>query len=79
MEAGTQIAEMPNTVALCAMVSGDHYRVIVITGATMVARECSIPQKDLNQKVAAFQQVLRDPAQDPRRLAGNFTEYSLAP
>src|SRR6202044_77184 len=63
------IAETPRTVALYTLVSGDRYNVIVITGATPVARKYSIAEKDLNQKVAALGQAMRDPHSDPRPLA----------
>jgi CHAT domain-containing protein len=34
---------------------------------------------ELNQKVAAFQQVLRDPASDPRPLAQEFYNILIGP
>ena len=55
-----------DTVALYTMVTGDHYRVIVITSfGVPVAREYAIAEADLNRKVAAFDQALRDPAAIP--------------
>ena len=74
-----QIAKMPHTVALYTMVTSDRYRVIVITGSTMVAREYAISDKELNKKVAAFEQVLRDPAQDPKPLAQELYKILMGP
>ena len=59
-----QIAESPHTVALYTMVTGDHYRVILITSGATVAREFAI-NNELNKKVASFEQVLRDPQSRP--------------
>ena len=74
-----QIAEVPHTVALYTMVTGDHYRVIVITATATVAREYAISDKDLNKKISDFQQVLRDPARDPRPLAQELYNILIAP
>jgi CHAT domain-containing protein/tetratricopeptide (TPR) repeat protein len=74
-----QIAETPHTVALYTMVTSDYYRVIVITPAATVAREYAIADKDLNMKVAKFQQVLRDPRADPKPLAQELYTILLAP
>ena len=74
-----QIARMPNTVALYTMTTGDRYRVIVITGTTMVAREFAISDKELNQEVAAFQQLLRDPSRDPKPLAQDLYKILIGP
>jgi CHAT domain-containing protein len=74
-----QIARMPHTVALYTVVTNERYSVLVITGAAMVAREYPIAEKDLNQKVAAFQQTLRDPNSDPRPLAQDLYKILIAP
>jgi CHAT domain-containing protein/Tfp pilus assembly protein PilF len=74
-----QIAKMPNTVALYTMVTSDHYRVIVITGSTAVAREYAVSEEDLNKKVLSFQQVLHDPAKDPKRLAQELYTILIGP
>jgi CHAT domain-containing protein len=73
------IAKMPNTVALYTMVTGDHYRVIVITAAAQVAREYAISEDDLNKKVSHFQQALRDPAKDPKLLAQELYKVLVGP
>jgi CHAT domain-containing protein/Tfp pilus assembly protein PilF len=74
-----QVAETPHTVALYTMVTGDHYRVIVITAAATVAREFAISGKDLNKKVEDFEQVLRDPAKDPKPLAQELYKILIGP
>jgi CHAT domain-containing protein len=73
------IAKSPGTVALYTLAGRDHYGVIVITGSTAVAREYAISEADLNQKVAAFQQVLRDPQRDPKPLAAELYTILMGP
>jgi CHAT domain-containing protein/Tfp pilus assembly protein PilF len=73
------IAKAPHTVALYTMVTVEGYKVIVITGAAMVEREYAIPEKDLNQAVAAFQQVLRQPSTDPKPLAQQLYKILIGP
>ena len=73
------IAKMPHTVALYTLVGSERVSIIVITGSTAVAREFSIPEKDLNQKVAAFQQALRNPHSDARPLAEDLYKILIAP
>ena len=74
-----QIAETSHTVALYTMVTADHYRVIVITAAATVAREFAISDKDLNKKVADFQEVLRNPTKDPKPLAQELYKILIGP
>jgi CHAT domain-containing protein len=74
-----QVAESPHTVALYTMVTGDHYRVIVITATTTVAREFAISEEDLNKKVAAFQQTLRAPVRDPKPAADELYKILIGP
>jgi CHAT domain-containing protein len=73
------IAKAPHTVALYTMVTAEGYKVIVITGAAMVEREYAIPEKDLNQAVASFQQVLRQPSGDPKPLAQQLYKILIGP
>ena len=73
------IAHMPHTVALYTLVGSERYSVIVITGSTAVARELPISEKDLNEKVAAFQRSLRDPHSDARPLAQDLYNILIAP
>jgi CHAT domain-containing protein/uncharacterized protein HemY len=74
-----QIAETPHTVALYTMVTADHYRVIVITSAATVAREFAISDKELNKKVADFEEALRDPSRDPRPLGQDLYRILIGP
>jgi CHAT domain-containing protein len=73
------IAKMQHTVALYTLVGSERYSVIVITGSTAVAREYAITEKDLNQKVAAFQQALRDPHSDARPAAEELYKILIGP
>jgi len=74
-----EIADPPDTVALYTMVTGDHYRVIVVSPAATVARESTISGKELNQKVADFEQALRNPASDPKPLAQELYKILVGP
>lgn len=74
-----EIAKMPHTVALYTLVGDDRLRVIVVTGATMVAREYAISEADLNAKVAAFDVALRDPKTDPKPLAEELYKIVIGP
>jgi CHAT domain-containing protein/tetratricopeptide (TPR) repeat protein len=73
------ITKMPHTVALQTIATADHYRVIVITAGATVAREYAIEEKDLNAKVAAFEEVLRDPSRDPRPLGRELYGILIGP
>lgn len=75
-----EIAKSPHTVALYTVVTSDHYRVIVITSlAAPVAREYAVSEADLNRKVAAFDQALRDPRSDPRPQAQDLYNILIGP
>jgi CHAT domain-containing protein len=74
------IADSPRTVGLYTMVTADRYRVIVITPSVVpVAREYAISEADLNRKVAALDQLLQDPASDPRPLAQELYNILVGP
>lgn len=73
------IAKMPRTVALYTLVGSDRYRVIVITDSATVAREYPITEKDLNQKIAAFEQALRNPHTDVKPLAEDLYKVLIGP
>jgi CHAT domain-containing protein/Flp pilus assembly protein TadD len=73
------IAKTPHTVALYTLVGSDRISIIVVTSAATVAREFQISENDLNKKVADFEQVLRNPAQDPRPLAQQLYRALIAP
>jgi CHAT domain-containing protein len=74
-----QIADTPKTVALYTMVTNDHYRVIVITATTTVAREYAISDTELNKKVADFEQVLRTPSRDAKPLSQELYKILMGP
>ena len=73
------IARMPHTVALYTLVGIDSYSVIVITGSATVAREYPIAESDLNKRIAAFQQALRNPHSDPKPLAKELYRILIGP
>ena len=79
------LAELgPGTVVLYTLVTDEHYRVILITPETQVARTYAITAAVLNCKVHAFREVLRaaqggSPAFDPRPLAQELYQILLGP
>jgi CHAT domain-containing protein/uncharacterized protein HemY len=73
------IVKEPRTVALYTLVGKERYSVIVITGSTEVAREYPVSAIELNRKVAAFQQALRDRKQDPRPAAAELYSILFSP
>jgi len=74
-----EIDDAPGTVALYTMITSDHYRVIVITASATVAREYAIVEAELNRKVAAFEEALRDPARDPRPMGQDLYNILIGP
>jgi len=74
------IAGMPRTVALYTAVAKGRYSVIVISGiGPAIGRKYDIAEKDLNQKIAAFQQALRTPTGDPRAQAQELYKILIGP
>jgi CHAT domain-containing protein/Tfp pilus assembly protein PilF len=73
------LARMPHTVALYTLVGKDRYRVIVVTGTTQVARESAIGEEDLNKKIAAFEQALRNRTGDPKPAAQDLYNILIGP
>jgi CHAT domain-containing protein len=76
------IAQMPHTVALYTLVGTDRTSIIVIAGSEgvpPVVRESAISEVELNKKVAAFQEVLRQPGQDPKPLAQELYNILIGP
>ena len=74
------IAGMPRTVALYTVLAKDRYSVIVISGVgPAIGRKYDISEKDLNQKIAAFQRALRTPAGDPRPQAQELYKILIGP
>jgi CHAT domain-containing protein len=75
-----QIAKMLHTVALCTVIAEDRYSVVMIAGnAPMAGRRFDITDHDLNLKIAAFQQVLRDPSKDPKPLGQELYKILIGP
>jgi len=74
-----QIARTPHAVGLRTVVGEDVYSVIVVTSAASVARHFSITRSELNQKIADFQQALRNPAHDPRPAAHELYKILIGP
>jgi CHAT domain-containing protein len=74
-----QLENSPHTVALYTLVTSDGYKVIVVTGDAMVAREYAISKEELNKKVWGFQQVLKSPSQDPKPLARELYKILIGP
>jgi CHAT domain-containing protein len=81
----SDLAELgPDTVLLYTLVTDTHYRVIVITPETQVARDYPITAAALNCKVHAFREVLRTlgdgaPEFDPRPLAQELYQILVGP
>ncbi len=73
------IAKMPRTVALYTLVGKDRIGQIVISGSATVARDYAIGEVELNRKIAAFQQVLRDPTKDAKPLAQELYKILIGP
>src|ERR1019366_9112160 len=76
------LAELQHTVALYTLVGKDRTSIIVITGSEdvpAVVRESTISEGDLNRKIAAFQEVLRHPGQDPKPLAQDLYKILIGP
>ena len=67
------------TVALYTLVGETRYRVIVITGTTMQAREYPISAADLRRTVAAFLGALKNPASDPLPASQEMYQILFAP
>ena len=78
-ELNQALTRMPHTVALYTMVGKDRTRIIVITGSARAARESAITEEDLNRKIAAFEQVLRNPSSDPRPAAQELYNILIGP
>ena len=74
-----QIAAFPNAVGLRTVVTKDRFNVIVVTGTTTVGRLYPIGEDDLNKKIVAFTQVLKNPKQDPLPLASELYKILIGP
>jgi CHAT domain-containing protein len=73
------IAKTLHTVALYTLSTEDRYRVIVITGSTMVARQYPIKRNELDKKILAFRAALKQPDQDPKPQANELYRILIGP
>ena len=74
------VAGSPHTVALYTAVAKDRLNVILMSGTgPAVGRKYDISEKDLNEKIAAFEQALRSPRSDPRPAAQELYGILIGP
>jgi CHAT domain-containing protein len=66
-------------VALYTIMGAEKYRVILITPDVQQAAEYPIKAADLERKILAFREVLQNPRQDPRPLAGELYKILVGP
>ena len=69
----------PGTVAIYTLVGEDKFRSILLTPDVQKAYEYPIQAADLNRKVLAFRQVVKDPKLDPRPLAEELYKIVVGP
>jgi CHAT domain-containing protein len=69
----------PGTVAIYTLVGDDKFRAILRTPDVQKAYEYAIPGADLNSKVLAFREVVRNPKLDPRPLAEELYKIVVGP
>jgi CHAT domain-containing protein/Tfp pilus assembly protein PilF len=67
------------TVAIYTLVGEDKFRSILLTPDVQKACEYPIQAADLNRKVLAFRQVVKDPKLDPRPLAEELYKIVVGP
>jgi len=67
------------SVALYTLLVKDKYRVVLYTPRLDVARMYSIKEEDLNYKIMAFRQALKDPQSDPLPLAKEIYQIVIGP
>ena len=74
------IAGSPHTVAIYTAVAQDRLNIIVLSGSgPAIGRKYAIGEKDLYQKIAAFQHALRTPSSDPRPMAQELYSILIGP
>jgi CHAT domain-containing protein/Tfp pilus assembly protein PilF len=74
------LRELPaGTVAIYTLVGRDRFRSILRTPGGQKAYEYPIHEADLNRKVLAFRQAVKDPLVDPRPIAEQLYEIIVAP
>ncbi len=57
------------SVALYTLVTADKYTVLLVTPDAQKVEQCAVPKEDLDRKITAFREALRNPEVDPRPLA----------
>lgn len=67
------------TVALYTVVSEDRYRVILTTPAVQVDGKYEIKAADLNKRIFAFREALKNPKIDPRPLGKELYDILIKP
>lgn len=67
------------TVALYTLISEEKYRVMLIAPDFRKTYQSDISEKDLNQKITAFRELLQYPLQDPRPLAKELYDLIIGP
>jgi CHAT domain-containing protein/Tfp pilus assembly protein PilF len=74
------LRELPaGTVAIYTLVGEDKFRAILRTPDTQKAYEYPIKAADLNRRVLAFRQAVKDPHLDPRPLAQDLYKIIVGP
>jgi CHAT domain-containing protein/Tfp pilus assembly protein PilF len=67
------------TVALYTVVTPERYRVILTTTAVQVDGKTEITAAELNKKIFAFRELLRNPAADPRPAGKELYDILIKP
>ncbi|QQS41271.1 MAG: CHAT domain-containing protein [Acidobacteriota bacterium] len=57
----------------------DRFRSIVVTPETQTNQKSEISSEDLNRKISAFREAVRDPSVDPRPLGKELYDIIIAP
>lgn len=67
------------TVAIYTVVTADRYRVVLTTPTVQVDGKTEITAAELNKKIFAFRDMLRDPAVDPRPAGKELYDILVKP
>jgi len=67
------------TVVLYTVVTPDRYRVMLTTPTVQVDGKTDIPAAELNKKIFAFRELLRNPAADPRPAGKELYDILIKP
>lgn len=68
-----------NTLLLQYLPLDDKLNIIVTTPTLRIARFASVTEKDLNQKITAYRELLQNPRRDPAPLARELYDYLIKP